>query len=213
MNLNLYFAPLACSLATRIALYEAGASAEFTQVDLKTKRLLASGRDFAEINRLNQVPALGIDGHTVLTENTAVLQFVAQQFPGAQLAPTSGLEHARMQQWLGFIGTELHKAIYGPLLDRTATEGAKEYARSKLQSRFALLEEHFKSHEFALEKFSIVDAYLTTVLNWSEASGIDLQSWPAVRAYFERILQRPSVARARSEEFALYKEERLRHAS
>ncbi|HEY0686814.1 MAG TPA: glutathione binding-like protein [Steroidobacter sp.] len=213
MTLNLYFAPLACSLATRIAFYEAGATAEFTQVDLKSKRLVASGRDFAEINRLMQVPALGIDGQTVLTENTAVLQFVANQFPAAKLAPTSGLEHARMQQWLGFIGTELHKAIYGPLLDRKASDAAKEYARSKVQSRFALLEDHFATHEYAIERFSIVDAYLTTVLNWSEAAGVDLQPWPAVRGYFDRMLQRPSVARARGEEYALYKEERLRQAS
>lgn len=131
----------------------------------------------------------------------------------AELAPSSGFERARMLEWLGFIATELHKGIYILLLDAQAPDGAKEYARSKIPLRFALLQDHFAKHSFALDTFSIVDAYLTTVLNWSDASGIDLQQWPAVHAYFQRILQRPSVARARDEEIALYKEERLRQAS
>lgn len=210
--MNLYFSPLACSLATRIALYEAGAPAEFTQVDLKAKRVLASGQDFAEINRLTQVPALGIDG-TVLMENTAILQFVADRFPDADLAPASGLQRARMQQWLGFIGTELHKGIFIPLLDQKAPEGAKEYARTKIPSRLALLQDHFSTHQFALDKFSIADAYLTTILNWSAFSGVDLKQWPAVNDYFQRMLKRPAVARAMNEEVALYQEEVRRRAS
>jgi glutathione S-transferase len=210
--MNLYFAPLACSLATRIALYEAGASADFTQVDLKLKRVLSSGQDFLQITRMGQVPALAIDEQTVLTENTAVLQFIANRFPAAQLAPTAGVQHARMQQWLGFIGTELHKAIFVPLLDPKASDAVKEYSREKIPLRLAQLEEHFSSHEFALDQFSIVDAYLTTILNWCGVSGVDLKQWPAVQAYHQRMLQRPSVARAFGEELALYKEERIRHA-
>lgn len=211
--MNLYFAPLACSLATRIALYEAGAPAEFTQVDLKAKRVLGSGRDFAEINRLMQVPALGVDDQTVLTENTAILQFVADRFPDAQLAPASGLQRARMQQWLSFIATELHKGIFIALLDQKAPEAAKEYSRTKIPSRFALLQDHLATHEYVLDKFSIVDAYLTTILNWSGAGGVDLKQWPTLNDYFQRMLRRPSVARAWNEEVALYKEELRRHAS
>ena len=211
--MNLYFAPLACSLATRIALYEAGAPARFTQVDLKTKRLLASDADFMQINRLGQVPALDIDDGKVLTENTAVLQFVANSFPEAQLAPTAGPQRARMQEWLGFVGTELHKGIFGLLLDPAASEAVKEYSRTKIPSRFALLQDHFATHAFALDQFSIVDAYLTTVLNWTAACGIDLKQWPAVADYFKRMLQRPAVARAWNEEMALYKEELQRRAS
>jgi glutathione S-transferase len=211
--MELYFAPLACSLATRIALYEAGASATFTQVDLKTHKLVPSGQDFNEITPMAQVPALAVDDQTVLTENTAVLQFVARQFPDARLAPTSGVQHARMQQWLGFIGTELHKAIFVPLLDSTASDAVKEYSRAKIPLRFSLLEEHFSHHEFALEKFSIVDAYLTTILNWCGASGVDLKQWPKTHAYFQRMLLRPSIARACGEELTLYKEEQIRRAS
>jgi glutathione S-transferase len=211
--MNLYFAPLACSLATRIALYEAGASARFTAVDLKSQKVLESGADFEHINRLGQVPALAIDDETVLTENTAVLQYVAERFPEAQLAPASGMQRARMQQWLGFIGTELHKAIFAPLLDATSPESVREYSRAKIQKRFALLQDHFASHEFALERFSIVDAYLAVVLNWCNASGIDLKQWPAVHDYHRRLLQRPSIARACGEELTLYKEEQARRAS
>lgn len=210
--MNLYFAPLACSLATRIALYEAGATATYTQVDLKTHRVLKSGQDFSEITRMAQVPALAIDEKTVLTENTAVLQFVARQFPAARLAPTDGIQYARMQQWLGFIGTELHKVII-PLLDAKAPEGAKEYSRTKLPQRLAVLETHFAHHEFALDTFSIVDAYLTTILNWCGAASVDLKQWPVTHAYFQRMLQRPSIARACGEELTLYKEEQLRQAS
>ncbi|MET0532784.1 MAG: glutathione binding-like protein [Steroidobacter sp.] len=210
--MNLYFAPMACSLATRIALYEAGAPASFSQVDLKSRQVLSSGQSFSEINRMGQVPALAIDAQTVLTENTAVLQFIARQFPEARLAPTSGVQLARMQQWLGFIGTELHKAIFVPLLDAKASEQIKEYARTKIPLRFAALEEHFAHHEFALDAFSIVDAYLTTILNWCGASGVDLKQWPATHAYHQRMLQRPSIARACGEEMTLYKEELKRHA-
>jgi glutathione S-transferase len=211
--MNLYFSPLACSLATRIALYEAGAPARFTQVDLKAKRVLETGRDFAEINRLTQVPALRIDDQTVLMENTAILQFVADRFPEAKLAPTSGTQRARMQQWLSFIATELHKGIFVPLLDQKAPEGAKEYARTRIPTRLALLQDHFATHEFALDEFSIVDAYLTTILNWSAYSGVDLKQWPAVNDYLQRMVKRPSIARALNEEVALYQAELRRQAS
>ncbi len=211
--MNLYFAPLACSLASRIALYEAGAPATFTQVDLQSHRLVATGRDFTEITGMGQVPALAIDEQTLLTENTAVLQYIAREYPEARLAPTSGMQLARMQQWLGFIGTELHKAIFVPLLDATASEHVKEYSRAKIPLRFSQLEEHFTHHEFALDTFSIADAYLTTILNWCAASGVDLKQWPATNAYYQRMLQRPSIARACGEELTLYKEERIRQAS
>src|SRR5258708_703646 len=111
--MNLYFAPLACSLASRIALYEAGANAQFTLVDLKAKRS-ADGSDFFAVNAMGQVPALRTDDGALLTENTAILQYVAERFPAAKLAPAPGLERSRLQQWLGFIGTELHKAVFVP---------------------------------------------------------------------------------------------------
>lgn len=209
--MELYFAPLACSLATRIALYEAGAPARYTQANTHTKKL-PDGSDFFAINPMGQVPALRLDDGSILTENTAILQYVAEQFPQARLAPAGGRERSELQQWLGFIGTELHKAIFIPLLDVKAPEEVKAYARDKIALRMRILQTHLRDREYVLDSFSIADAYLTTILNWANASKIDLQQWPEVHAYYQRMLQRPSIARAAGEEFALYKEEQRRKA-
>lgn len=209
--MNVYFAPLACSLATRIALYEAGAEAEYTYVDMKTKRL-ADGSNFFEINPMGQVLALRTDDGILLTENAAVLQYVADRFPEAKLAPPAGLERSRLQEWLAFIGTELQKTIFVPLLDAKAPEGAKAYAREKIALRLGILQDHLSKREFLLDRFTVADAYLTTVLNWAKSSGILLTQWPAVDDYHQRMLKRPSVAKAFGEEWALYKEEQARRA-
>jgi len=204
--MELYFAPLACSLATRIALYEAGAAARYTQADTHTKTL-SDGSDFFAINPMGQVPALRLDDGSILTENTAVLQYVAEKFPHARLAPAPGLERSRMQQWLGFIGTELHKAVFVPMLDDHASEEVKRYSREKLPRRMETLQAHLRGREFLLEEFSIADAYLATILNWAQATEVDLKQWPVVYEYHQRLLKRPSIAKAAAEEFAMYKEE------
>jgi len=209
--MNLYFSPLACSLATRIALYEAGADAQFTQVNTRTKRV-SDGTDFLTITPMGQVPALAIDDTTVLTENTAVLQYVAERFPAAGLAPSAGPARARLQQWLGFIGTEIHKAIFIPLLDPRANDAVKAYARDKIDLRMGVLQDHLAKHECLLDRFSVADAYLVTVLNWAGFTGVDLSRWPAVRAYYDRQLVRPSVARALGEEFAMFRAEQARQS-
>jgi len=103
-----------------------------------------------------------------------VLQYLADQFPEAQLAPQSGLERYRLQQWLNFIATELHKATYIPLLLSGIPEGAKTFARQKLPLRFTNLNRHLEGRSFLLDRFSVADAYLVTVLNWSPYAGIDL---------------------------------------
>jgi glutathione S-transferase len=207
--MELYFAPLACSLATRISLYETGADATYRQVNTKTKRTL-DGADFLAVNPLGQVPVLRTDDGELLTENPAILQFVADRYPDARLAPEKGMERYRLQQWLNFITTELHKVVFLPLLDRTSGEGAKTYARSKTQVRLDYLDAHLKGHDYLLDRFSVADAYLVTVLNWSTPSGVTLADWPAVAAYFKRLQQRPSIARAFAEELALYAEEQAR---
>jgi glutathione S-transferase len=208
--MHLYFSPLACSMATRIALYEAGADATFVQVDGKAKRTRPDGDDFYAVNPLGLVPALRDDDGTVITENAAVLQYVAERFPAAQLAPTGGLSRTRLQQWLCFIGTELHKATFGPLLDAKANDGAKAYALEKSGGRLSVVEKHLTGREALLDRFSVADAYLTTVLFWARATPVDLAQWPALTAYLERMRKRPSVARALAEEGALYAAEHPR---
>ncbi|HEY4374944.1 MAG TPA: glutathione binding-like protein [Burkholderiales bacterium] len=210
--MNLYFSPMACSLATRIALYEAGAAAQFTCVDTRSKRTL-DGSDYWSVAPMGQVPALRTDDGLLLTENAAVLQYVADRFPLAQLAPTGGFERARMQQWLGFIGTELHKTVFIPLLDKQAPEGAKDYARAKAQLRLDLLEKHLTGRETVLDTYSVADAYLCAVLNWAPFAGVDLAPWPAVKAWHQRMLKRPAIARAVAEEFELYQREQARRAA
>ena len=210
--MELYFAPLACSMATRIALYEAGAAARFHQVDNRQKRL-ADGSDFLAINGMGQVPVLRTDDGELLTENPVVLQFVADQYPGSGLAPSDGMPRYRLQQWLNFITSELHKLVFNPLLDPRSDDGAKVFARGKAAQRFAYLNAHLAGREYLLDRFTVADAYLVVVLNWAVFTGIDLAQWPAVQAYFSRLRERPSVARAFAEEFALFKEEQARRAA
>ena len=210
--MKLYFSPLACSLATRIALYEAAAEADFVQVDGKTK-LTRDGRDFRTVTALGLVPTLETDAGDVLTENAAVLQYVARTYPTAQLAPADPLGTARLQQWLGFIGTELHKSVYVPLLDPNAHDEVKAYALRKVDLRFTWLQQRLAGREFLLDAFSIADAYLFAVLNWSMVVPVPLERWPAVHVYYQRLRGRPCIARAFAEEFELYREELAAHAT
>lgn len=207
--MELYFAPLACSMATRIALYEAGLEARFHQVDTRTKRL-ADGSDFRAVNPMGQVPVLRAETGELLTENAAVLQYVADRAPQSGLAPQSGFGRYRLQQHLNFIASELHKLVFTPLLDRTADDGAKAYAREKATQRFAHLAAQVEGRDFLLDRFTVADAYLVTVLNWAQFVGIDFAGQAPLDAYFRGILARPSVARALAEENALFAEQQAR---
>ena len=210
--MELYFSPLACSMATRIALYEAGAEAKFNQVDMRAKRV-ADGADFLTINPLGQVPVLRSDDGELLTENPAVLQYVADCYPQSGLAPARGSERYRLQQWLNFVTSELHKLVFSPLLNPAAPQGAKDFAREKAEARLAYLNDRLVGRDYLLDRFTVADAYLVTVLNWAQFASIDLAKWPAVRTYFARLQERPSVARALAEERALYAAERARQAA
>src|SRR5437588_7547824 len=210
--MDLYFSPLACSLATRIALYEAGAEATYLEVDPKTKVVQNDGSDFRKVNPLGLVPTLRTDNGTVLTENAAVLQYVADRFPAAGIATAPGIERSRLHQWLCFIGTELHKGLFVPLLDRKAPAEMKDYILGKSLSRLDHLEKYLKGREFLLDHFTVADAYLVTVINWTMATPpIELAKWPTVKAYYERLLGSPSIARAAAQEFKLYQPELTRH--
>jgi glutathione S-transferase len=209
--MDLYFSPLACSMATRVALYEAGAEANYLEVDPPTKRVLNDGSDFRAVNPIGLVPTLRTDDGVVLTENAAILQYVADRFPQSGLGASAGIERTRLHQWLCFIGTELHKGLFVPLLDRKASQEAKAYALEKNLSRLDYLDKYLKGREFLLDHFSVADAYLVTVINWAVATPqIELATWPNVKAYHERLRQRPSIAKAIAEEFELYKAELAR---
>jgi glutathione S-transferase len=210
--MKLYFSPLACSLASRVALYEAGATVTFVEVDPKTKTT-DDGKNYLDVASLGLVPVLQIAPGDLLTENGAILQYIAARFPEARLAPEGIRDRARLQQWLSFIGTEVHKALFVPLLDKKAPEEVRAYALSKAGSRLGWLDAHLAGREFLLDHFTVADAYLATVLNWTAVTPVDLTAWPAVAAYHARVHQLPSFARAFAEERALYAKELARHAA
>jgi glutathione S-transferase len=210
--MDLYFSPLACSMATRIAFYEAGADANYLEVDPLTKRVQNDGSDFFSVNPLGLVPTLRTGDGVILTENAAILQYVAERLPDSGIGAKPGMDRARLQQWLCFIGTELHKGLFVPLLSKTAPAEAKAYTLEKGLSRLDYLNNYLNGREFLLDHFSVADAYLVTVINWTMATPpIDLAKWPNIKAYYERTRARPSIAKALAEEFALYKAELARH--
>lgn len=202
--MDLYFSPLAGSLAARIALYEAGAEVCFIEVDPKTKRT-PDGSDFAGIYPLGAVPLLRLDDGSLLSENAAILQYIANRFPQSNLAPPDELGRARLQQWLSFIGTELHQRLFCALLDEGAPEGSRTHTLMKSESRLTYLNDHLRDREFLLDHFTVADAYLYAVLNWSVSARVSLSPYPAIKEYHRRLRKRPSVARAYQEELMLYR--------
>jgi glutathione S-transferase len=210
--MDLYFSPMACSMATRIALYEAGGHVRFREVDPLSKQVRDDQSDYRSINPLGLVPALRTDDDVILTENAAILQHVAERFPDSPIAAGTGLARSRLQQWLCFIGTELHRGLFAPLLSKKAPAEMKSYVLQNGLSRLAYLDDHLAGREFLLERFSVADAYLVTVLNWTMAiPEVDLGQWPGIAAYHKHLRERPSVRRAVAEEFELFKAEQERH--
>lgn len=194
--MDLYFAPLACSLATRMWLYETGGDARFNQVDTKAKTV--GGENFLAINPKGQVPTIRTHDGEILTENAAILQYVAERFPGATV------NGHKLREWLSFIGAELHRGVFGALLSPEAPADAKAYSRHLAKARLGYLNDHLAGREFLLDDFSVADAYLTTVLNWTRVAGPDLADYPNLAAYHGRMLSRPAVLKAVMEEQALY---------
>jgi glutathione S-transferase len=211
--MDLYFSPMACSLASRIALYEAAAGdVRFIEIDPKTKRTLdGTNTDYRKIYALGLVPLLRLDDGLLVSENAAILQYIAGRYPAAKLAPADETGRARLQQWLCFIGTELHKALFIPLFDQKAPEGTRAYTLQKSESRLLYLNRHLDGREYLLDRFSVADAYLYTILNWTQPTRVDLAPYPAIKRYHEALQARPSIAKAFLEEVSLYKAELARH--
>lgn len=210
--MKLYFSPLACSLAARIVLRELRLNVDMLEVDTRSLRT-ETGADYSQINALGMVPALELDSGEVLTENAAVLQYLANQVPDAGLAPTQPLARARLQQWLSFVGTELHKAVYLALLDPSAPDAVREEALRKADSRLRFVANALAEKEFLLEQFSVADAHLFAILNWSKVTPISLAMYPDLAAYAERVQKRPAVAHALREEVERYGQQQARRKS
>ena len=194
--MKLYLKPGACSLSPHIALEESGLPYEIEVVDLKTK-ITASGADFTKSNPKGYVPALLLDSGELLTEGAAIVQYIADQVPARKLAPANGtIERYRLQSWLNFIGTELHKG-FAPLFNPVAPDEFKQAAKDKIRERLTWVNGQLAGKTYLMgDDFTVADGYLFTVTNWAKPLQIDLSPFANLVAYRERVGARPAVQRA-----------------
>jgi glutathione S-transferase len=194
--MKLYYAPGACSLADHVALIEIGLPFETEKVDLKTKRT-ETGADFISINPKGYVPALELDDGQILTENIAVLSYIADK--GGKLMPANSMPHWRVLETTAFVSTELHKN-FKPFFSPGADNARKEEAKSALEQRFELLERQLGDRAFIVgEDMTIADCYLFVMLMWAtEKVGISLPTHLA--GYYARLKERPAVKKALRDE-------------
>ncbi|MCP3104688.1 glutathione transferase GstA [Myxococcus sp. K15C18031901] len=198
--MKLFYTPGACSLSPHITLREAGLSFEVEKVDLRTKKT-ESGADFTAVNPKGYVPALKLDDGTVLTEGPAIVQYIADQAPQSKLAPANGtVARYQLQEALNFVSTELHKA-FSPLFNPAFPDEGKKIFRDRIAARLATLDAQLKKSPYLTgEQFTVADAYLFTVLNWTRPMQIDLSPYPAVVEYHARVAARPQVQAAMAAE-------------
>jgi glutathione S-transferase len=194
--MKLYFSPGACSLASHIALHESGLPFEIDQFIAATG-MTTSGEDFKQVNPKGYVPAIRLNDGSVLTEGAAVLQYIADQNPLSGLAPKAGtMERYRLQEWLTFIGTEIHKS-YSPLFNKAVLPEVKSRSFDLLTRRLGYVETELASKPYLMgEHFTVADAYLFVVVKWSERVGFDLAQFPRIREYLARIFTRATVQAA-----------------
>jgi glutathione S-transferase len=197
--MKLYYAPGTCSLSPHIVAREAGVILDLERVDLgKNPHRTETGADFTQINRKGYVPALRLDDGQLLTEGAAIVQYLADLAPESGLAPAIGtLERYRLQEWLSFVGTELHKMFSPWLFHPEHGEQAAQVARGKIALRFAFLDAHLAEPPYLLGQcFTVADAYAFTIIGWAPLMRIDLAPFAHLKRYMERITARPKVQEA-----------------
>ena len=194
--LKLYFSPGACSLSPHIVLREAGLPFALEQVNLKAKKL-KSGGDFLAVNPKGQVPVLELDNGETLTEGPAIVQYLADQKPETGLAPKAGtMQRYRLQEWLNFITSELHKSL-AVLFRADTPEEYVKIVKESLAGKFAVLDQALGKRQYLMgDKFTVPDAYAFTVVGWSKYKDIDLSRWPNLKGYMDRVGARPKVQEA-----------------
>ena len=198
--MKLYYSPGACSLSPHIVLNETGLPYEAVLASTKTKKL-QDGTDYYSINSKGYVPTLELDDGTRLTEGPAIVQYLADQVPDKKLAPANGtMPRYRLQEWLNFITSELHKGI-GGIFNPAMPEEAKALMREKATSRLKWVDEQLAGKDYLMgSAFSVADAYLFVVTNWTGPLGIDISSMKNLGAFMERMRARPAVQAAMKDE-------------
>ncbi|MCU0126648.1 glutathione transferase GstA [Pseudomonas vlassakiae] len=191
--MKLFYSPGACSLSPHIVLNELDLPYTVEKVDLKT-HTTASGADFYTLNAKGYVPALQLDNGEVLTEGPAIIQYLAEHKPQANLLPPAGtLERARVQEWLNFIGTELHKTL-AALFNPSISPEAKSKTIETFGKRLGFVDKALQGKDYLTgNAFSVADAYLFTIVNWAPMLKIDLSPWPTVVQFQQRVANRPAV--------------------
>jgi glutathione S-transferase len=194
--MKLYYSPGACSLAPHIALLEAGLKFDAEKVDLASKKT-AGGADYKNINPKGYVPALTLDDGTLLTECSAIIQYIADQAPAKGLMAAAGSrDRAKQQEWIGFVASELHKG-FSPLWNGQMPDAAKKIFTERLEHWFDMLNNHFAGHNYLMgDNFSVADGYAFTILNWTNFLKMPLDRWPNVQAFMVRVAARPGAQAA-----------------
>lgn len=204
--LQLYFFPMACSLASRIALMEAGIEAQYHLAHIWSKQLVGDGSDFRSVSPKGAVPVLVLDNGERLTESAAVLQYIADTKPEAGLAPRFGEpDRYRLQEWLSFTGAEIHKAFLFPAF-WYKDDGSLAKPRARITQTLQVPSAHLAEREFLVgDRFTVADAHLAWALLLLRPAGIDIAQWPSLSAYLARMQSRPAVKEAIAIEMALRK--------
>ena len=194
--MKLYYSPGACSLSPHIALCEAGLAYTALKAPTKTHKL-DDGTDFYSINPLGYVPLLELDDGSRLTEGPAIVQYIADQVPAKNLAPANGTwARYKMQSWLTFIGTELHKG-FSPLFNPATPDDIKAATKAKITGRLQWVEGELAGKQYLMgDHFTVADGYLFTVTNWAKPTGLDISGFANIAAFRERMMARPGVQAA-----------------
>lgn len=191
--MKLYYSPGACSLSPHIVLAESGLAFELDKVDFTTMKS-ERGADFSKVNPKGYVPVIELDDGQVLTEGSAIVQYLADQVPQKKLAPPAGtMERYRLQEWLNFIATELHKG-YSPLFNSKLPDDMRAKSVDRLGARIGIAAKQLEKSSYLIgNAFTVADAYLFTILRWSPRVELDLSPWPVLSGYQKRIAERPAV--------------------
>lgn len=194
--MKLYYSPGACSLSPHIALREAGLAFEPVLASTKSHKL-QDGTDYYGINPLGYVPMLELDDGTRLREGPAIVQYIADLAPAKNLAPANGtMQRYRLQEWLTFIGTEIHKS-FSPLFNPGMPEEGKTISKTKLRSRYEWLDRQLADKDYLMgDSFSVADGYLFTVTNWAKPTGVEIADLASLNAWHARVGARPAVQEA-----------------
>jgi glutathione S-transferase len=198
--MKLYYAPGACSLSPHIALLEAGLPYELVKVDVRAKKL-ENGDDYLKVNPKGQVPALGLDSGEIVTEGPVIVQIIADKASAKNLAPArDSTERYKLQEWLNFITTELHKN-FSPLFNPAIPDEVKKFFADRLMGKFKYIESQLAGRDYLMGKqFTVADGYLYTMMRWADGHKLDLSALPNLIAYKARVAARPKVQEALTKE-------------